>query len=166
MILKIKTYIIRSLLLCSLMLCLLMGSIGGIVLGQLAESETNQPAMNQLDINQAAIASMLDLPSMKLGTQIQIVSPDLTINFGLASVVDGELILETELEPYDEVRLLISHAGTGEVAMPTAFVSEDGTDLMLHIPDAEFVSEFVSFRQWLSQERGLRMIFPRIAASN
>ena len=149
MILKIKTYIIRSLLFCLLISVCLLGS--STVLGQDAQAE---------------IAKFLDLPSMSMGTQIQIVSPDLTTNFGLASVVDGELILETELEPYDEVRLLISHAGTGEVAMPTAFVSESGTDLMLHIPDAEFVDEFVSFRQWLSQERGLRMIFPSIAASN
>ncbi len=148
MISKIKTHIISSLLLCLF-----------IVSGLVSSTATAQ------DI-EVSLANILDLPSMSMGTQIQIVSPDLTTNFGLASVVDGELILETELEPYDEVRLLISHAGTGEVAMPTAFVSEDGNDLMLHIPDAESVSEFVSFRQWLSRERGLRMIFPSIAASN
>ena len=149
MILKIKTHIISSLLLCLLI-------VSGLGVSSTAIAQDTQ----------VSLTGMLDLPSMELGTQIQIVSPDLTTNFGLASVVDGELILETELEPYDEVRLLISHAGTGEVAMPTAFVSEDGNDLMLHIPDAESVSEFVSFRQWLARERGLRMIFPSIAASN
>ena len=139
MISTIKTYIISSLLLCLVMF--------SVVLSQEATVD---------------LKSMLELPSMTKGTQIQIVSPDLTINFGLASVIDGELILETELEPYDEVRLLISHAGTGEVAMPTAFVSESGNDLMLYVPDADFVS----FRKWLANERGLRMIFPSIAASN
>jgi len=151
MISTFKTHIISSLLLC-LLVC-------SVVIGQTADSES--------------AGSVLDLPSMSLGTQIQIVSPDLTINFGLASVIDGELVLETELEPYDEVRLLISHAGTGEVAMPTAFVSESGTDLMLHIPSSanaesadDSSSDFVSFREWLAQERGLRMIFPNIGASN
>jgi len=148
---KIKKYIISSLLLWSL-ISLSLGLFGN------ATAQT---------VGSNAI-SMLDLPSMTMGTQIQIVSPDLTTIFGIASVVDGELTLETDLEPFTEVRLLISHAGTGEIAMPTAIVSESGNDLILHIPTVESESaiQYVSFRQWLSRERGLRMIFPSIAASN
>lgn len=153
----IKTYIISSLLICLFACSTVIGQSAD--LDQSVDLDQGDSAIQGTEIE---IATLLELPSMSMGTQIQIVSPDLTTNFGLASVVDGELILETELEPYDEVRLLISHAGTGEVAMPTAFVSEEGNDLMLHIPD----SDFVSFREWLSRERGLRMIFPKIAAAN
>ena len=145
---KIKSYIISSLLIC----------LSILLFSSTALAQTDQSIDTQLQ-------RLLDLPSMSMGTQIQIVSPDLTTNFGVASVIDGELILDTELEPFTEIRLLISHAGTGEIAMPTAKVSESGNDLILHIPNAESVIQRVSFRNWLAEERGLRMIFPAIAAS-
>ncbi len=157
---KIKQYIMSSLLVCLLVFLFAVSSAG------VAQSSVAQSEETGAEITDAQAILMLDLPSMSMGTQIQVVSPDLTTNYGLASVVDGELILDNALEPFTEVRLLISHAGTGEIAMPTAIVSESGSDFVLHIPNAESVVQYISFRSWLSAERGLRMIFPAASASN
>ncbi len=161
---KIKQYIMSSLLVCLLVFLFAVSSAG--VAQSAVQSSVAQSEEIGAEITDAQAILMLDLPSMSMGTQIQVVSPDLTTNYGLASVVDGELILDNALEPFTEVRLLISHAGTGEIAMPTAIVSESGSDFVLHIPNAESVVQYISFRSWLSAERGLRMIFPAASASN
>ncbi|MEZ4608243.1 MAG: hypothetical protein R2865_16000, partial [Deinococcales bacterium] len=77
--------------------------------------------------------------SLAMGTQIQIVLPDLVSIVGTATVQNGQLSLQNPLPPGREVRLLITHTGTGELAMPTAYVSPDGRDLLVNIPNSGLV---------------------------
>ncbi|MEZ4629383.1 MAG: hypothetical protein R2880_01450 [Deinococcales bacterium] len=79
-----------------------------------------------------------------------IVMPNLTTILGTGNIANGQLILSNmPLPAGKEVRILISNIQNGQVVMPIAFVSQDGSDLLL--PDAN--GSLFSLRQWLYQNQ-------------
>ncbi|MEZ4607651.1 MAG: hypothetical protein R2880_08625 [Deinococcales bacterium] len=98
---------------------------------------------------------------MSDGTQVQVVYPDLVSVMAVARVQGGQLVFEGQLQAGREVRLLISNPHTGELLMPTAFVSPQGNDLLMNIPDYGLMP----FSMWLAQTRSIKMILPTAIAA-
>ncbi|MDZ7705061.1 MAG: hypothetical protein U5L04_11315 [Trueperaceae bacterium] len=97
------------------------------------------------------------LPAMLPGTDVKIVLPDLVTVLDAATVQNNRLVFDVPLEPGREIRLLISYAPEGELAVPTGYVGPQSDDILLQLGDAR---QLVSFRGWLADERGIELVLP------
>ena len=104
--------------------------------------------------------TLSSLPDIYSGTEIRLVSMDLINIYAEAKVENGNLILTGDLEPGQDLRLLILQPDAnaqetvealGNKALH-ATVSEDGTDLLLKFQELDGP---ISFKKWLSEERKL-----------
>ncbi len=105
--------------------------------------------------------TLSSLPDIYSGTEIRLVSMDLISIYAEAKVENGNLILKGDLEPGQDIRLLILQPDAnaqetvealGNKALH-ATVSEDGTDLLLRFQELDGP---ISFKKWLSEERDIQ----------
>ena len=99
---------------------------------------------------------------MAPGTEVRIVAVDLITVYAAATVEDNTLAFSTPLEPGREIRLLIlSPKATDRDAVnnldsaPKGSISPDGSDILLRFDER---GSPVSFRNWLSGERGVTLV--------
>lgn len=104
--------------------------------------------------------TLSSLPDIYSGTEIRLVSMDLINIYAEAKVENDSLTLTGDLEPGQDLRLLILQPDAnaqetvealGNKALH-ATVSEDGTDLLLRFQELDGP---ISFKKWLSEERNI-----------
>jgi hypothetical protein len=102
-------------------------------------------------------------PAMTPGTEVKIVAPELLPVLASARVEVDRLVFVGPLEPGAEVRILILPPNPDDqepaellrdVKALYARVSNDGTDILLHLEEHD---RPISFRRWLLEERGILM---------
>jgi hypothetical protein len=99
------------------------------------------------------------LPDMAPGTEVRILSEDLTAMYASARVEDNELIIEGSFPPETPFKLVILQPNPSPEetvqaagqALP-AMVSPEGDDLYLKFQELEGP---LSFKKWLFEERGI-----------
>ncbi|HEX7022380.1 MAG TPA: hypothetical protein VF171_05945 [Trueperaceae bacterium] len=103
------------------------------------------------------------LPDMAPGTQVWVMAPDLFTKYATA-VVEGEtLSFSKPLDPGEEIRLLIYPPNSDERARADLSqalqgrISQDGEDILLRFEELDGP---LSFRKWLSEERGIILRIP------
>lgn len=107
--------------------------------------------------------TLAGLPDMHPGTTVQLVSPDLLTVYASATVKEGSLHFEGELQPGSEVRVLIfqpdaSPQETAEALGARALyarISNEGDDILVRFEELEGP---LSFKKWLAEERGIELI--------
>ncbi len=99
--------------------------------------------------------TIASLPAMLPGTEVKIVLPDLVTVLDAATIQNNQLVFDAPLEPGREVRLLISYAPSGELAVPTAYIGPQSDDILLQLGGQ---SQLVSFDRWLADERGIDLV--------
>jgi hypothetical protein len=104
------------------------------------------------------------LPTMTPGTEVKVVAVDLYPVLATATVDNQSLIFDRALEANQEVRLLIIASGANEsetvAALQNALfgrVSPDANDIYVQLPGLD---GSLSFRKWLTDERGIRLVLP------
>ncbi len=105
------------------------------------------------------------LPDMPPGTEVRLLSTDLFAVYATAQIEDAQLILEGNLTPNEEIRILIlqpdaTASETVEAVGSQALfarISPEGDDILVQFEELEGP---LSFGKWLLEERGimLRMI--------
>ncbi len=105
------------------------------------------------------------LPDMPPGTEVRLLSSDLFAVYATAQIEDNQLILEGQLTPNTDIRILIlqPNATAGETVEALgsqalfARISPEGDDILVQFEELEGP---LSFGKWLLEERGimLRMI--------
>ncbi len=105
--------------------------------------------------------TLSSLPDIYSGTEVRLVSMDLISIYAEAKVENDSLTLTGDLEPGQDIRLLILQPDAnaqetvealGNKALH-ATVSEDGTDLLLRFQELDGP---ISFKKWLSEERNIK----------
>jgi hypothetical protein len=99
------------------------------------------------------------LPDMAPGTEVRILSEDLTSMYASATIENNELILEGSFPSETQVKLVILQPNPSPEetvqaagqALP-AMVSPEGDDLYLKFQELEGP---LSFKKWLFEERGI-----------
>jgi hypothetical protein len=105
------------------------------------------------------------LPDMPPGTEVRLLSSDLFAVYATAQIDDNQLILEGQLTPNTDIRILIlqpdvTASETVEALGSQALfarISPEGDDILVQFEELEGP---LSFGKWLLEERGimLRMI--------
>lgn len=102
------------------------------------------------------------LPDMTPGTQVRVVSTDVLAIYAAAQIEDNQLILEGNLQPNEEVRILIfppnatpeeTVEALGSQAL-FARISPEGDDILVQFQEIEGP---LSFGKWLLEERGIML---------
>jgi hypothetical protein len=102
------------------------------------------------------------LPDMAPGTEVRVVSTDLLAIYATAQIEDGQLILEGNLQPNEEVRILILQPNaTPEETVEAlgsqalfAHISPEGEDILVQFQEIEGP---LSFGKWLWEERSIML---------
>jgi hypothetical protein len=99
------------------------------------------------------------LPNMAPGTEVRILSEDLTALYASAQIEGNELIIEGSIPLETQVKLIILQPNSSpeETVQATsqalsAVVSPEGDDLYLKFHEIEGP---LSFKKWLLEERGI-----------
>jgi hypothetical protein len=99
------------------------------------------------------------LPDMAPGTEVRILSEDLTAMYASAQIEGNELIIEGSIPFETQVKLIILQPNSSpeETVQATsqalsAMVSPEGDDLYLKFHEIEGP---LSFKKWLLEERGI-----------
>ena len=105
------------------------------------------------------------LPDMPPGTEVRLLSSDLFAVYATAQIENNQLILEGQLTPNTDIRILIlqpdvTASETVEALGSQALfarISPEGDDILVQFEELEGP---LSFGKWLLEERGimLRMI--------
>ena len=101
------------------------------------------------------------LPDMYPGTEVRVVSMDLITIYASASVDQDELILEGNMAPGSEVRLLILQPDANAQETVEALgnkalharISPEGNDILLQFVELDGP---LSFKKWLEEERDIK----------
>ena len=107
------------------------------------------------------VQTLTGLPDMAPGTEVRIISRDMITVYAAATVEEDTLAFHTALEPGREIRLLILSPGATDraaLALEDALygsISPEGNDVLLKF---EGQGGPVSFRGWLSEERGVMLV--------
>ena len=106
------------------------------------------------------------LPAMDTGTEVWVMSEDLFSKYATAVVIERELWFQGELTPNTEVKLLIYLPNPSNQARVEALaeanqlrgmISPDGNDIWVQFAELDGP---LSFKKWLSEERGIRLVMP------
>lgn len=100
------------------------------------------------------------LPDMPPGTEVRLLSSDLFEVYAMATVENNQLILEGNLQPGEELRILILQPDatakqTVEAVGSQALfgqISPEGDDILVKFDELEGP---LSFGKWLLEERGI-----------
>jgi hypothetical protein len=105
------------------------------------------------------------LPEMPPGTEVRLLSSDLFAVYATAQIEDSQLILEGQLTPNTDIRILILQPDVTATETVEALgsqalfarISPEGDDILVQFEELEGP---LSFGKWLLEERGimLRMI--------